>query len=159
MNEPYRHTQIGVLMIAFILLSGAFGVALLLAGLWQAAADEDKIVLAATIAILLWILTSALAGLHSFTIHLSSKSLALWFGIGVGKREIALAHIRSASVVHNPWYYMWGVKRIPGGWLYGIAPAPRAVELVLVNGKMIRLLTDRPEEIVQRLQQRPAGRR
>jgi hypothetical protein len=55
------------------------------------------------------------------------------------------------EVVQNPWYYFWGIKLIPGGWLYSIAPGGRAVELVMEDRKVIRLGTNRPEEIKQRI--------
>jgi len=45
--------------------------------------------------------------------------------------------------VQSPWYYTWGVKLIPGGWLYAVGPGS-AVEIVFTDGSQIRLGTDDP---------------
>ena len=42
---------------------------------------------------------------------------------------------------------------MPGGWLYSIAPGGRAIELIFNDIKKVRLGTNRPEEIKQRIDQ------
>jgi len=64
------------------------------------------------------------------------------------RKSFSLSEIQSAQKVINPWYYLWGVKSIPGGWLYAIAPGA-AVEIVLENGKIIRLGTNQPKILKQ----------
>ena len=92
-----------------------------------------------------------LAAFYSFTIQISDGKLSFWFSFGVARKSIPLEKIRSVEVVRNPWYYFWGIKSIPGGWLFSITPGGRAVELVVADDRLIRLGTNRPEELKQSL--------
>jgi hypothetical protein len=97
------------------------------------------------------ILGAYLVGLllfYSFTIEVAENGVRFWFGAGVLRRTIALGEIQSTQEVTNPWYYFWGIKSIPGGWLYAIAPG-RAVEIVLADGRIVRLGTDQPRRLNQ----------
>ena len=88
---------------------------------------------------------------YSFTVEVSEEKLKFWFGIGVVQKTIALSEIQSTKEVKNPWYYFWGVKSIPGGWFYAIAPGT-AVEIELSDGKIIQLGTNQPEELNQAIE-------
>jgi hypothetical protein len=136
METEYRHTQFGALMFVVFLVTGVLIVVVTLAIIaesrWGAAC--------ATIGLYLL----GLALFHSFTVEISRGRLKFWFGIGVIRKSYLLSEIQSAQEVDNPWYYLWGVKSIPGGWLYAIAPGT-AVEIMLKNGKTVRLGTDQPE--------------
>jgi hypothetical protein len=85
---------------------------------------------------------------HSFTIEISGERLRFWFGVGVIRRTIPLCEIQSTKVVRNPWYYFWGVKSIPGGWFYAIAPGT-AVEMSLRTGRVVQLGTNQPKRLCQ----------
>ena len=147
MADEYRYTQIGIVTILMIALAGAFTSFVFNSG-FESYAGLVRI-LAGLVVVGLFIL--ALAAFYSFTIQIASGKLNFWFGFGVGKRSIDIADIRSIEIVKTPWYYFWGIKSIPGGWLYSIAPGGWAIELVLTDGRKIRLGTDRPEEIKGRL--------
>ncbi len=67
----------------------------------------------------------------------------------VGKR-IPLDRIDSFRVVRNPRTYGWGVRRIPGGWLFGVS-GTQAVEVRLESGKVYRIGTKEPEELCRAL--------
>jgi hypothetical protein len=60
------------------------------------------------------------------------------------RRTIALADIQSVRTVRNPWYYGWGLRLIPGGWMWNVSGLD-AVELKLRSGKLFRIGTDEPE--------------
>ena len=62
------------------------------------------------------------ASFHSFTIEISEEKLKFRFGIGIIQKSYFIEEIESVKEVVNPWYYFWGVKSIPGGWFYAIAP-------------------------------------
>jgi len=68
-------------------------------------------------------------------------------------KSFSIEGIQSVEIVKNPWYYFWGIKSMPGGWLYSIAPGGRAIELIFNDIKKVRLGTNRPEEIKQRIDQ------
>lgn len=84
----------------------------------------------------------------SFTVEISEEKLKFWFGIGVIRKTYALSEIQSTKEVENPWYYFWGVKSVPGGWFYAIAPGT-AVEIELKNGRVVQLGTNQPEKLKQ----------
>jgi hypothetical protein len=77
------------------------------------------------------------------TVSVSDEALDVRFGVGLIGRRIALANISSARIVRNPWYYGWGIRRIPGGWLYNVAGF-ESVEVTLDSGDALRIGTDEP---------------
>ena len=87
---------------------------------------------------------------YSLTVEISEEKLKFWFGIGIIQKTIALSKIQSTKEVKNPWYYFWGVKSIPGGWFYAIAPGT-AVEIELSDGKIIQLGTNQPKKLIKLL--------
>jgi len=72
-------------------------------------------------------------------------------GEWTAKREI-----EDATPVRNHWFYGWGIRLTPHGWLYNVSGLG-AVEIVLSSGKHYRIGTDRPEELAQAIQQRRSG--
>jgi len=143
MEAKYRHTQYGALMFIVFLITGTLITVVALNII-----AEDRI-LSAILMIMLYL--SGLVMFYALTVDVSEKKLKFWFGIGVVRKTIVLSEIQSTKVVKNPWYYFWGVKSIPGGWLYAIAPGT-AVEIKLRNGKIIQLGTDQPKELNQALE-------
>ena len=55
--------------------------------------------------------------------------------------------IADARQVRNRWYYGWGIRRVPGAWMFNISGLD-AVELTLRSGKRFRLGTDDPQGLV-----------
>ena len=133
MEAEYRHTQYGILMGVVFLVTGALIVYVALAifaeGRWESA----------IVMICLYIF--GVASFHSFTIEISEEKLKFRFGIGIIQKSYFIEEIESVKEVVNPWYYFWGVKSIPGGWFYAIAPG-EAIEIILKNGKIAQLGTN-----------------
>jgi hypothetical protein len=77
------------------------------------------------------------------TIEVTDDALRASFGPGWPKKEVPLDEIESATPVHNPWWYGWGIRLTPSGPLWNVAGLD-AVELRLRNGKRFRLGTDEP---------------
>ena len=143
MEDKYKYTQVGVVTILLILLAGVFTAYVVIAGL---SSSPGSVQLGIGLLVVgLFIL--ALASFYSFTIQIVAGELTFWFGFGVGKKSFAINEIRSIEIVKTPWYYFWGIKSIPGGWLYSIAPGGEALELVFMDSKKIQLGTNRPAEI------------
>jgi hypothetical protein len=140
MEAKYRHTQYGALMFIVFLITGILITVVALSKL-----AEDQ-VLSAILMIVIHL--SGLVMFYSLTIEISEEKLKFWFGIGVIRKTIALTEIQSTSVVKNPWYYFWGVKSIPGGWFYAIAPGT-AVEIIFRDGRIIQLGTNQPKILNQ----------
>jgi hypothetical protein len=143
MIAKYRHTQYGTLMFLVFLITG-----ILIAAVALRILAEDRVPSA------ILILGFYLLGLlmfYSFTMEISEGKLKFWFGIGIIQKTIALNEIRSTKEVKNPWYYFWGIKSIPGGWFYAIAPGT-AVEIELRDGRIIQLGTNQPKKLNQAIE-------
>lgn len=95
-------------------------------------------------------LTAVLGGVayvfSSLTIEISRGRLRSSFAGGVPAKTVDLDEIESVSVVTNPWYYGWGIKYTPHGWLYNVSGFD-AVQIQLKNGRTFRLGTDEPERL------------
>ena len=63
------------------------------------------------------------------------------------KKSFRLEEIQDAQIVRNPWYYGWGARWIPRGWLYNVSGFD-AVELQLKGHRRFRIGTDEPEQLL-----------
>lgn len=76
---------------------------------------------------------------------IDDESIRISYGIGLIRKTIKLANVKTVSVVSNPWYYGWGLRLIPNGMLYNISGAA-GVELTFNDTpRIIRIgSTDAP---------------
>jgi hypothetical protein len=81
-------------------------------------------------------------------IRVESGELSWRFGLGLLEHRIPLSDIVSANVVTNPIWAGYGVRRLPGGWLYNVA-GRQAVELQLRDGRRVRVGSDEPDALAQ----------
>lgn len=84
----------------------------------------------------------------SLTVAISDDLLEFWFGARVWHRKVMLTEIAGCHVVKNSWWYGWGIRWTPHGWLYNVA-GPMAVEIVFKNGKKIRVGSDEPATLAE----------
>jgi hypothetical protein len=140
MKPDYKHTQFGALTLMIFLVTG-----FLMAPIVSSMFADDQMVVAIAIVFLYFLI---LALFYAFTVEISDGKLKFWFGIGAISKSYSLMEIQSTQEVESPWYYLWGVKSIPGGWLYAIAPGS-AVEIVFDNGKIARLGTNQPKMLIK----------
>jgi hypothetical protein len=82
----------------------------------------------------------------SLTVRVSHDLVEISFGIGIIRKQFDVGNIRRASVVKNKWYYGWGIRLTPHGWLYNVSGLD-AVEILMDNGKQYRIGTDQPNEL------------
>ena len=143
MEGKYKHTQYGILMFVVFLVTG-----ILIAVVASAIIAEGRI-LSAILMICVYLI--GLAMFYSFTVEISAEKLKFWFGIGIVRKTYALSEVQSTKEIKNPWYYFWGVKSIPGGWFYAIAPGT-AVEIELRDGRIIQLGTNQPKKLNQAIE-------
>ena len=140
MKPSYRHTQIGAWTVLILLFMGALVAPIALSAL---ADGQTAIVL-----VIIVLYGLILAMFYALTIEISADKLSFWFGFGLIRNSYSLEEIQSVTEVKSPWYYLWGIKSIPDGWLYAIGPGT-ALEIVLKSGKKVRLGTDEPPELKQ----------
>ena len=133
----YRHTQIGTLMLTLL------GGAILIVGVILLARGWDSVLL---LVLLVLVVTAGLFA--SLTVAIGDGVLTIWFGPGLIRKRVPLAAIHTCSVVRNPWWYGWGIRWTPHGWLYNVSGLA-AVELTLTNGQQLRIGTDEPQRLCQ----------
>ena len=140
--EQYRHTQPNLaggskttLLLVALALAGFAAVILL-----------PELGFLTAIILLLALLAAVNAVFSSLTVVITDSDLEFWFGIGVWHKKIPLTEIAGCTVVKNSWWYGWGIRLTPHGWLYNVAGWV-AVELPLKNGKKVRIGTDEPDHL------------
>jgi len=92
------------------------------------------------------ILSLCLLLFPTLTAIVEPNRLRCFFGLGLIRREIRISEIVAVSVVRNPLSYGWGLRLIPGGWLWNVSGLD-AVELQLQSGKLLRIGTDEPDAL------------
>jgi hypothetical protein len=108
----------------------------------------------APIIILTLILTIVLFLVYKLTITISDEHISFSMGIGLVKKSYPISDIKSVQIVKNNWMYGWGIRVIPGGWLYNVSGS-YAIELRFhSNEKIIRIGTDKPEEVDKEIKSR-----
>jgi hypothetical protein len=132
----YCHTQFGWAVFLPMLVAALGGIG---AALWIPAARPGASFVAGFLLIVTVLFTT-------LTIEVHHGGLECRFGVGLIRRRIRLEDICEAQIVRNRWWYGWGIRLTPHGWLWNVSGL-NAVELTLVNGKKFRLGTDEPEKL------------
>lgn len=137
----YRHTQFGTLVSAllFAVMLFEFGLAFVIG--WHP-------ILIGSVALMALLLLA----FHSLTIEVTREQIRARFGWSPFGRTFSVTEIRDARIVKNRWYYGWGIRFTPHGWLYNISGLD-AVEIEFRNGKKVRLGTDEPDELLRVIRQ------
>ena len=84
------------------------------------------------------------------TVSVDDEMLKIQFGLGVIRKGFPLEDIEEYSVVKNRWYYGWGIRLTPHGWLFNIAGLS-AIEIQMKSGKQYRIGTDDPDNLAKAL--------
>jgi len=136
----YRHVQWGFTAIPVAVLF-----AVILVPVFAASDDEPTwlpaLVVAFTVGLTLLVLYFS-----RLEVTVDDGNVTAAFGLGKPHRVIPVVTIASAAVVRNRWWYGWGVRRAPSGWLYNVWGLD-AVEIVTDGGSSFRVGTDEPEEL------------
>lgn len=136
----YRHTQANYTGWLIVLVA-------VVAVVIALAASEESSGPMAFIAVLV-ILLAALGVLFSrLTVIVGGDTVETYFGWGWPRHRTQIADITAIRQVRNKWYYGWGIRKVPGGWMYNVWGLD-AVELELSSGKKFRIGTDEPTELL-----------
>jgi hypothetical protein len=133
--ERYVHSQTGTLMIA----QGSASLALNAMAIKRKGGTFGR-----WLALALSVATLAVFSRLKVVVDDESVEVSFW-PRQIGRR-LPLSTIASCAVVRNPWYWGWGIRIIPGGWLFNVQ-GRRAVELTLVGGGRVRIGSDEPEAL------------
>ena len=140
MTQEYRHIQVGYLTL------GMLGAGVLVIVVLMATSGFHWIALAVLIILALC------SGLFAtLTVRVDEDGVRIRFGPGVIRKRFPMKEIASCQVVRNPWYYGWGIRLIPHGWLYNVSGL-MAVELETKGGRRYRIGTDDPEQLAEAIQ-------
>lgn len=86
------------------------------------------------------------------TVEINEQFLVCRFGVGLIRKSFALRHIEDAKAVRNRWYYGWGIRWTPYGWLFN-ASGLDAVQIQMSSGKSYRIGTDEPAQLLRAIEQ------
>ncbi len=98
-------------------------------------------------AVVLVVLGVSLGLFGALTVEVTPQRLSLRFGPGVVRKEFPMNEISAAGAVRNRWYYGWGIRLTPHGWLFNVSGLD-AVEIELTDGRKYRIGTDEPQRLV-----------
>jgi hypothetical protein len=130
--KEYNHKQLGTLMIISLGLSFIFLVG------FSFLFNYNLIII-----ILAIVLLASLLMFYSLNVRIEEGSIDIWFGVGIIKRKILISEIKSVRVVKTPWWYGWGIRYIPAGWMWNVSGFD-GVELEFKDSKKFRIGTDDP---------------
>jgi hypothetical protein len=88
---------------------------------------------------------------RSLTVEVTEREIRCRFAAGPVRKTIPLAQVRAARAVRNPWWYGWGVRLTPRGWMYNISGLD-AVEVELRDGRRFRIGTDEPQALARAIE-------
>lgn len=142
--QSYRRTQFGR-VIAASCLPGLVPAVVLV---WYIRTPEVNWVAAAIVGVLVLVLL--LFG--SLTVEIAGGHLRIRFGVGLIRKRWPLDGIEGCRPVRNSWLYGWGIRKIPGAWLYNVSGLD-AVELKMKSGKAVRIGTDEPRALCAALEE------
>ena len=93
----------------------------------------------------------------NLTVEIAGGHLRIRFGVGLIRKSWRLDQVDRCRPVRNSWVYGWGIRKIPGGWLYNVSGLD-AVELKMKSGKACRIGTDEPQALCAALEEALAAR-
>lgn len=89
-----------------------------------------------------------LTPITTLTVIVRSEAISIFFIPGLIARRMAIRHICEVRVVRNRWYYGWGIRLTPQGWLWNVSGLG-SVELRFDNGRRFRIGSDEPDKLAQ----------
>ena len=136
----YKHTQIGYLLLTL------YSIVVLLLGYLNIMMNFHPLTLISLIIVLI-----ALGTFSRLTVTVDDQMIKIQFGLKIIRKAFALKEIEACRVVKNPWYYGWGIRFTPRGWLYNVSGFS-AIELQMKHGKHYRIGTDDPDNLAEALE-------
>jgi hypothetical protein len=141
----YEHSQQGRWIQA--LLGGAIIVVVGAAALLDGPAWVRGVLILAA-AIYYWLLIT----FGRLEVRIEAQVIAVSFGRGWPHRVIPLATVTAVAARRGRWWYGWGIRRIPSGWLWNVWGLD-FVEIRHAGDKIFNVGTDEPLALVAAINQ------
>jgi len=150
MTEIYRHRQGGMPSIIALAVFATLAVGL---GTAVPMARVERVIMS----IVLLVVFLVLLLFSSLTVTVTHERVEASFGPGLIRKRFLSAEVLQAKPVRNHWYYGWGIRLTPHGWLFNVSGLD-AVELLMRNGTTYRIGTDQPKELAAAISSARKGR-
>ena len=137
--KVYQHTQVGYFLIV------TYSLVILFLGVLNILSDFHPIPLIGLV-----IMVIVLGFFATLTVKVTDRWIEIQFGWGVLRKGFPLKDVEAYQVVENPWYYGWGIRYTPRGWLFRVS-GRSAIELQMKSGKVYRIGTDEPNRLAKAL--------
>ena len=139
MTTRYKHTQIGYFLLTL------YSLVVLFLCYFNIMTNFHPLTLIGLIIVL-----TVLGIFARLTVIVNDQMVKIQFGLGIIRKTFPLEEIEIFRVVRNPWYYGWGIRFTPRGWLFNVSGFS-AIELQMKNGKRYRIGTDDPDNLAKAL--------
>ena len=139
MTTQYEHTQIGYFLVT------VYSIVVLFLGYLNIMTNFHPLTLIGLIIVLI-----VLGIFARLTVAVDDQMIKIQFGLSIIRKSFSLQEIETYRVVRNPWYYGWGIRFTPRGWLFNVSGFS-AIELRMKNGKLYRIGTDDPDNFAAAL--------
>ena len=136
----YRHTQSGP---AVPIVTSIVAVGLLASAFVSTQAVIATAIAGAALELLVLVF-------NRLTVAVDSEAVQASFGWGWPRRRIGIGDVTGFRRVRSRWYYGWGIRRVPRGWMFNVSGLD-AVELDLTTGKRFWIGTDEPADLIAAL--------
>jgi hypothetical protein len=141
----YKHRQTGTLLLWLfgVAIAGTFAILIPKTTAGTAVTGIPIVILQVLILCMLLFAT--------LTVEVSPDRIKLWFGPGLIHKQFRISEIRCVEAVRNRWFYGWGIRLTPHGWLFNVSGLD-AVEIKMESGRKYRIGTDEPRELLSAIQ-------
>ena len=147
--QSYSHTQFGTaIVLTFAAAAIVMVASLALTTGSSGGIGAMPVPALAIFGLVLVILLATAVVFAQLNVRVGNGEVSWRFGLGLLEHKIPISEIVSATVVTNPIIAGFGIRWLPDGWLYNVS-GTKAVQLVMVDGRHVRIGTDEPEALAQ----------
>ncbi len=139
----YKHRQFGTLMVTGL---GA-GLIMMLLILFRTPPGPERWITT----LIALVIFCCLLLFWSLTVEVKFDHILVYFGFGIIRKKISLADIQQVNAVKTPWYYGWGIRPAPHGWMFNVSGFG-GVELIFKNNERFRIGSDEPRRLAEAIQ-------
>lgn len=105
---------------------------------------------------LMVVLAAALIVMSALVVEVGEEAVIARFRLGFPRRTIPLDRIVSHRATAMPWYFGWGVRWIPRGWMFRVAGLG-VVEVEIEGGRRFCIGSPEPEALAEAISRARGG--